>query len=329
MMYSQIIKLDSTGPAFGDTPQINNFAGAAKGIKLLVRKTEGEIEVGDDILITTAIENDEQDPSGTFYLNSFDFISMDLASDITNFSLACVNCDLEIEDVTIIDNRSFEIEFSGFTYLTFPLITPDDVPAIDAVDPVIVITSDTAFVSESVVEDLDNWTITAGTTGLTLASVEWVDANTANLNFTGTVTAGHLIIQADQECYTAGVRALSIDLDTALETYATETTPTGEFTLTVAKECVLGATTDLEMTYTMGGAASTVSFADTGLAGTLDIYIYNEEAFYHADEVTVDEDANYLCVSNADLKANYKYSFAYTSTIENDTANYFLKAIYE
>jgi hypothetical protein len=306
MMYSQIIKLDSTGPAFGDTPQINNFAGAAKGIKLLVRKTEGEIEVGDDILITTAIENDEQDPSGTFYLNSFDFISMDLASDITNFSLACVNCDLEIEDVTIIDNRSFEIEFSGFTYLTFPLITPDDVPAIDAVDPVIVITSDTAFVSESVVEDLDNWTITAGT-----------------------VTAGHLIIQADQECYTAGVRALSIDLDTALETYATETTPTGEFTLTVAKECVLGATTDLEMTYTMGGAASTVSFADTGLAGTLDIYIYNEEAFYHADEVTVDEDANYLCVSNADLKANYKYSFAYTSTIENDTANYFLKAIYE
>lgn len=39
-----------------------------------------------------------------------------------------------------------------------------------------------------------NWTIAAGTTGLTLASVVYVDANTARLVFSGTAAAGTISI---------------------------------------------------------------------------------------------------------------------------------------
>lgn len=39
-----------------------------------------------------------------------------------------------------------------------------------------------------------NWTVTAGTTGLTLSSVVYVDANTARLVFTGTAAAGTISI---------------------------------------------------------------------------------------------------------------------------------------
>ena len=330
MMYSQIIKLNSTGPAYGDTPELAALNSAGfKTVKFLVRKTEGEIEVGDDILITDEIAIDAQDPEVKFYLNDYDFISMDIAGDISNFSVECTDCDLLIDEVTIEDNRSFTVLFSGNAYLTHPLITPDDVPAVAAEDPVIVITSDTAFDSIVAVETLANWTITPGTTGLVLNSALWVDDHTANLSFTGTVVGGHLIIQADQECYAGDLRSLSIDLNTTAETYATETVPVGEITLTVDSGCVLGASADLTMTYSMGGAVSTVSFADTGMTGTLDIYLHNDEAFYHVDEITVDEDANYLGVANPDLKPASPYSFKYTSTIVGDTANYFLKAIYE
>lgn len=43
-------------------------------------------------------------------------------------------------------------------------------------------------------QTVDNWTIAAETTGLTLASVVYVDANTARLVFSGTAAAGTISI---------------------------------------------------------------------------------------------------------------------------------------
>jgi hypothetical protein len=328
MMYSNFVEINGTGPAFGDAPQVEKYAGA-KNVKFLVRKAEGELDgAGDDILITTQIATNAVDPTATFYLNSYDLLNKKL--DAEDFSLECVYCELEIDSVTQTDNRSFDIAFTGNAFVTFPEITPDAVPAVAAEDPVIVITSDTAFTSESAVETLANWTITPGTSGLTLQSVEYVDANTANLNFTGTVVAGHLIIQADKECYGGDLRSLSIDCNTGTETYVTESpAPAGTITLTLAKEAVLGASADLEIEYTLGDAASVVAFSETGMEGSLDTYIHFDNAFFHAKETTVDEDGNCLIVSDSSLVPNSQYSFKYASTIVGDTAKYYVMALYE
>jgi len=327
-MYSNFNLLSSTGPAFGATPQVERYSGA-KNIKFLIRKAEGELDgAGDDILITTQIATNAVDPTATFYLNSHDLLNKKL--DAEDFTLDCVYCDLEIDSVTQTDNRSFDIAFTGNAFVTFPEITPDAVPAVAAEDPVIVITSDTAFTSESAVETLANWTIIPGTSGIVLQSVEYVDANTANLNFSGVVASGHLIIQADKECYGGDLRSLSIDCNTGTETYSTESpAPAGTITLTLAKEAVLGASADLTIEYTMGEAASVVAFSETGIAGTLDTYIHFDDSFFHVKESTLAEDGNCAVVVDSSFVPNSQYSFKYTTTIGGDTAKYYLMALYE
>jgi hypothetical protein len=52
----------------------------------------------------------------------------------------------------------------------------------------------TTFTSAALAQTIANYTVVAGTTGLTLASASLTDANSVDLTFTGTVAAGTLTI---------------------------------------------------------------------------------------------------------------------------------------
>lgn len=89
--------------------------------------------------------------------------------------------------------------------------TASATPAVDATGAVIVVDLiGTDFIAG--VETETNWTIGAGTTGLTLSTAVKTDNNKATLTFTGTVAAGTLEITAKAACVANGVASNKISI---------------------------------------------------------------------------------------------------------------------
>ena len=76
------------------------------------------------------------------------------------------------------------------------ILTADDITAL-AVDPTSDITLEDKVFSSTGCEDLDNWTITVGDTGLVVDSITYVDSATVTISFTGKAAAGTITVIAE------------------------------------------------------------------------------------------------------------------------------------
>lgn len=109
------------------------------------------------------------------------------------------------------------------------------------------LTGDT-FASEVAAENAANWTITVGDSGLTVASIAYVDANQCTITFTGTAVATKTVaVTAKIACLTgaaaSGIMTYDIDTETSICTQNV-TLSDGDITLMAEKAALITADYD-------------------------------------------------------------------------------------
>ena len=109
---------------------------------------------------------------------------------------------------------------------------------VNDVNPVVVVMINRSeFVTKAACNNLANWAVIPGTTGLALTSVVWLTPRSATLSFTGTAAAGDISIQ-------------------------------------VLPVAMLSEATNVVRIYTIAAAADVFAFTQTEIAGTVNVYQY-------------------------------------------------------
>ena len=159
------------------------------------------IDIGVDLTMEIGLEND------TFHADAEVTSNWTFGAGSTNLTIASIAKDSTTKcTVTFNDQVEWpQLVLSG--------------PGIDDVNPefAVLLSKDT-FVSEATCENLTNWTLSVGTTGLTVASVTWVDETHCTIQTTGTCAAGTFAATAKIAAMTSGVASGVASYNTTTET---------------------------------------------------------------------------------------------------------------
>jgi hypothetical protein len=224
-------------------PAAPNFQGLdtanVKTALLHLRKVANYVELWPALSVKKTIDLGTADYEMELELANDTFTAGATSESNWNFVAGSTNLTI----ASIVKDSDTQVTITFDTQVEWPQLTGSGVTLAE-LNPVMTVdlTADT-FLSEVAAENAANWTISAGDTELTVASISYVDGNQVTIEFTGTAAAGTITVQAKTSCLTGGVASgvASYDVTTEVSTCTDAARlVAGDIVLTAKADAVTG-----------------------------------------------------------------------------------------